>query len=115
MVIGASDNPARYSFLAINLLRRHGHPVWALGRKQGFVGDVPVTTTPEYIADLHTITLYVNPEHQLPLYQYIISLKPKRVIFNPGTENPELEDLLDQQGIPHAEACTLVMLQTGQY
>lgn len=115
LVIGASDNPARTSYQAIHLLRKLGHPVWGLGRKKTMVDGVSVSDTPEAVQELDTVTLYLNPDHQQPLYPYLLALHPKRVIFNPGTENPELEELLEQQGITCLNACTLVLLHTGQY
>ena len=115
LVLGASSNPARYSYLAINRLRNHGHPVVAVGRKVGKVMDVDLQKEKLPIEDVHTITLYLNPTNQREYYDYILSLRPKRIIFNPGTENEELYDLADKHNIPYMEACTLVMLSTGQY
>jgi predicted CoA-binding protein len=115
MVIGASENPARYSNMAIKNLRRHGIEVVAIGNKEGNVDDVFITKEKEPAQDIHTVTLYVNPANQEPFIDYIQSLQPKRVIFNPGTENNDLENLLRKQGIEALEACTLVMLNTGQY
>lgn len=115
LLLGASDNPSRYSFMALNLLRQYGHPVEAVGRKKMVIGDVQVSEQPQEVNDVDTVTLYLNPDHQKPYYDYILSLHPKRVIFNPGTENEALQDLLDREKIPYLEACTLVMLHTGQY
>lgn len=115
LVLGASDNPSRYSFLAINRLRNHGHPVIAIGKKKTQVADVPVTNEKISADDVDTITLYLNPMHQKQYYNYILSLKPKRIIFNPGAENDELYDLAKKNGIQPMEACTLVLLSTGQY
>jgi predicted CoA-binding protein len=115
LVLGASANPARYSYLAIQRLRRNNHPVVALGKKTGAVADTTVETTPRTIENLDTITLYLNPANQKQYYDYILGLKPKRIIFNPGTENNELAELSKKQGIQTMEACTLVMLSTGQY
>jgi len=113
--MGASDNPSRYSYLAIDRLRKFGHPVVAIGRRKMKVQDVAVETDPIPFPKVDTVTLYLNPEHQQPYYQYIVSLRPKRVLFNPGTENEELQHLLQKEGIPFMEACTLVLLSTGQY
>jgi len=113
--MGASDNPSRYSFLALNRLLQHGHPVVGIGRKKLHVQGVTVENEQVPFTDVDTITLYLNPRHQEQYYDYILSLKPKRVIFNPGTENPELQNRLQKAGIPFMEACTLVMLSTGQY
>lgn len=115
LILGASDNPERYSYLALTRLRQHGHPVTAIGRKATRVQDVAIETVPHPIEGLDTITLYLNPDHQRAYYNYILSLKPRRVIFNPGAENPELEALVSAQGIQAMEACTLVLLSTGQY
>lgn len=115
LVLGASDNPSRYSYLAIKKLRQYGHPVIAIGRRETSVADIPVTKTLIPVTDIHTVTLYMNPFHQKEFYNYILSLKPKRIIFNPGTENDELYKLANEKGIETIEACTLVMLGTGQY
>lgn len=115
VLLGATDNPARYSFLALNNLRKHGHPVVAIGRKKTAVGDVTVDTGKPEETGVDTVTLYLNPDNQKEYYDYIISLHPKRVIFNPGTENEELQEKLLKEGIQPMEACTLVLLSTGQY
>src|SRR5690349_8586885 len=115
LVLGASDNPSRYSFLAINSLRRHGHAVVAIGRKNTRVADVTVTKEQEHFENIDTVTLYLNPRNQREYYDYILSLQPKRIIFNPGTENDELVEKARKKGIQTKEACTLVMLSTNQY
>ena len=115
LVLGASTNPSRYSNLAINKLRRYDHPVVAIGKRNGMIGDTPVETNTRKIDDLDTVTLYINPNNQKQYYQYIMDLKPKRLIFNPGTENEELADMARKEGIQPVEACTLVLLSTGQY
>ena len=115
LVLGASDNPARYSYLAIQRLRNHGHPVVAIGRKDTRVADVNITKEKEPITGIDTVTLYLNPSHQKEYYDYIFSLKPKRIIFNPGAENDELIELAQEKNISTMEACTLVLLSTGQY
>ena len=115
MVLGASDNPIRYSYLAINKLAAHGHPVVAIGRKKTAVNTIEVMTGTPAQEDIDTITLYLNPSNQVPYYDYILSLQPRRIILNPGTENPDLETLANEKGIETLEACTLVMLSTGQY
>jgi predicted CoA-binding protein len=115
LVIGASSNPARYSHFAIYSLRKNGHDVFALAKKAGQVGDVIIQTDFPDKADIHTVTMYIGMQHQKEYYQPILSLKPKRVIFNPGTENDELYRMLEKSGIEVFEACTLVMLSTGQY
>ena len=115
LVLGASDNPSRYSYLAIQRLRNHGHPVVAIGRRDTRVADVIITKDKEPAAGIDTVTLYLNPSHQQEYYDYILSLKPKRIIFNPGTENDELVGLAQEKNISTMEACTLVLLSTGQY
>jgi predicted CoA-binding protein len=115
LVLGASDNPSRYSFLALQRLRQYGHPVVAVGRKQTQVADVMIEKEKLPFEDVDTITLYLNPGHQKDFYNYILSLHPKRIIFNPGTENEELETLAEDNGIRTLEACTLVLLNTHQY
>lgn len=115
LVLGASDNPSRYSFLAIKKLRRYGHPVEAIGKKVGQVDDVLIKKEKENLSGIDTVTLYLNPLHQQQYYDYIVSLHPRRIIFNPGAENEELASLAKQNGIQPIEACTLVMLSTNQY
>ncbi|MBA3830037.1 MAG: CoA-binding protein [Taibaiella sp.] len=115
LVLGASENPSRYSNLAINRLLSHGQPIVAIGNRPGNVKDVPIITDRPELKDIHTVTLYLNPLNQRPYYDYILSLHPQRIIFNPGTENDELERLAAKQGINVMEACTLVLLGTGQY
>lgn len=115
LVLGASDNPSRYSYLALHRLRSRGHPVVAIGKKSGMVADVPIEKEKKDFDNVDTVTLYLNPMHQKQYYDYIVSLKPKRIIFNPGAENDELADLAKKNGIKPMEACTLVLLSTGQY
>lgn len=115
LVLGASDNPSRYSYLAIHRLNNHGHPVVAIGRRHTLVADIPVGTEKKPFENIHTITLYLNPAHQKEYYDYILSLNPHRIIFNPGAENDELFLMARKKGIHVLEACTLVLLSTGQY
>lgn len=115
LVLGASDKPDRYSYMAVERLKAHGHHVWALGSKKGMVLETPIETDIETVPDLDTITLYLNPTRQEMYYDYILNLAPKRIIFNPGTENDVLAEMAEAKGIQTIEACTLVMLATGQY
>lgn len=115
VVLGASPNPSRYSYLAVSRLAGKGHPVLAIGKKDGQIGDTPITKEHPVPADVDTITLYMNPVLQKEYYDYILQLHPKRIIFNPGTENDELAALASSKGIEPVEACTLVLLSTGQY
>lgn len=115
LVLGASTNPQRYSFLAVNKLMANQQPVVALGKREGIIGTTKIETEKQPFTDIDTVTLYLNPTNQKEYYDYILSLHPKRIIFNPGTENEELEVLAEQKGIKVEEACTLVLLSTGQY
>lgn len=115
LVLGASTHPYRYSYLAIHKLRRSGHEVVAIGKKAGQVNDVQIQTDPELFPDIDTVTLYMNPKIQEEYYEYIVALHPKRVVFNPGTENPDLYEILETEGIAYEIACTLVLLGTNQY
>lgn len=115
LILGASGNPARYSYLALHRLRNSGHPVKAIGRKEVVVADVQVRTDKAALEGIDTVTLYLSPVHQREYYEYILSLHPKRIIFNPGAENDELEALATANNIYALEACTLVLLSTGQY
>jgi predicted CoA-binding protein len=115
VVLGASPNPMRYSYLAVNRLRANQHPVIAIGKRVGTVSDVSINTDHPHIDGVHTITLYLNANNQKQYYDYIMSLRPKRIIFNPGAENDELAKMAAREGIQAIEACTLVMLSTGQY
>jgi len=115
LILGASPNPSRYANLAAHRLVAHGHPIINVGIKQGEVAGVPIEKPEQIHIDLDTITLYLGPQNQPEYYDYIIKSKPKRLIFNPGTENPELEELAEANGIETTEACTLVLLSTGQY
>ena len=115
LVLGASLNSARYSYLAIERLRNFKHPVVGIGKREGNVADVIIDTDHPHIEDVDTITMYMNASNQKQYYDYILSLHPKRIIFNPGAENDELEQLAIKNGIKTLEACTLVLLSTGQY
>ena len=115
LVIGASENPDRYSYLAVEKLKKYGHPVIALGRKSGIIGETKIETGKPQEEQIDTVTLYINPELQKQYADYIMLLHPKRLIFNPGTENDDLYQMAKADRIEPLEACTLVMLGTGQY
>lgn len=115
MILGATDNPSRYANIAAHRLIAQGHPIVNIGIKQGEAAGVMIETADKVHPDIDTITLYLGPQNQPQYYDFIINSKPKRIIFNPGTENPELESLAEENGIETIEACTLVMLSTGQY
>ena len=115
LVIGASENPARYSHLAVLRLREKKYRVVAIGKRKGKINDVEIETEKKNFEDVHTITLYLNPMNQKEYYEYVIGLKPQRLIFNPGAENNELYQMAKQNGIEPVEACTLVMLSIGNF
>ncbi len=117
LIVGATTNPERYAYLAAQRLTEHGHPIVPLGIKKGEVAGQPILDLREKpkIEGIDTITMYIGPRHQAEWMDYLISLKPKRIIFNPGTENVEFEKKAREAGIKSEEACTLVLLSTGQF
>ena len=115
LIIGATNNPGRYANLAAHRLTAYGHDIINVGIKNGEVAGVPIERAGVIHPDVDTITLYVGPQHQSEYFDYILKTKPKRIIFNPGTENAELEILAEENGIETMDACTLVLLSTGQY
>ena len=117
LIIGASENPERYSNKAIRLLNQHKHPDFAVGNKIGEVDGIQIVKELDksLYAEIDTITLYVGPKNQTPYFELIENIHPKRVLFNPGTENPELTNFLDDNKIEWEHACTLVLLNTNQY
>ena len=115
LVLGASPNPERYSYRATTLLQRNEIPVVPVGIRDGVIGGQSIELGKPQVDDVETITLYVGPARQPEYYDYLLDLNPKRIIFNPGTENPELIHLAAGRGIETEVACTLVLLSTGQY
>ena len=115
LVLGASSKLSRYSNFAINSLVAKGHTVVAIGLREGKVAGVRITTEMDPFSNIDTVTLYMGPRHQPHYCEYVISLRPKRVIFNPGTENREFYNLLLENNIEAEVACTLVLLGTDQY
>ncbi len=115
LVLGVSLNPDRYSNMAVKRLTSNQVEVVAIGSKCGRIGKVLIEKDSFLYKDIHTVTLYLNRLRQKDYYDYIISLNPKRVIFNPGTENPDLYKILEENSIEYTEACTLVLLSTNQY
>jgi len=113
IVIGASPKPERYAYKAVTLLKRHDFPVIALGIRNGNINGIEIIKDKLPHKDIHTVTLYVGADRQSNYYEYILSLKPKRIIFNPGTENSELLKLAQENNIETVEHCTLVMLNSG--
>ena len=115
LVIGASVNTERYSNKAINKLKKYGHPVFALGNREGNIDGLVISKELLPHKNIHSVTLYLSSKNQTNYLDYIISLKPKRVIFNPGTENPDFYKTLQKHDIEFLEACTLVMLSLDTY
>lgn len=117
LVLGASPNPARFAFLAINMLKSYGHETIPVGIKKGSVAGIEILDLKAKppVSDIDTVTLYLGPQNQSEWIDYILSLNPKRIIFNPGTENWDLEEKARKNNIETIEGCTLVMLRSGQY
>ena len=117
VIIGATTNSARYAYMAAEMLTQYKHPIVPIGIKKGEVMHQPILDINDrpLIENVDTITLYIGPQHQPEHYEYLLSLKPRRVIFNPGTENEEFQKMVEASGSEAIEACTLVMLRTGQY
>jgi len=115
LVLGASTQPDKYSYKAISMLVEKGHSVLAIGQKSGEVAGIKIHTKAIPLKNIDTVTLYLNPLRQRDYYNYIIDSKPKRVVFNPGTENLEFYQLLQLNAIKFEVACTLVLLATNQY
>ena len=115
LVIGASENPERYAYKAVTKLQEHGFEVIALGLKPGIIGNIPIQTTFPKETEIDTVTLYVGPERQNAITPEIIALKPRRIIFNPGTENPDFIKQAQDAGIETEIACSLVLLATDSY
>lgn len=115
VVLGASTNTERYSNKAVRKLKRYGHPVVPVGIRKGMIDSIAIQQGAPAIDAVDTVTLYLNPSRQKPHYDYILGLQPQRIIFNPGTENPELMRLAHEREIEVEVACTLVMLSVGNY
>lgn len=115
LVLGASLNPGRYSYIAVNDLQRYGHSVTAVGRSGGSIGEVDLLKTPDAGVVYDTITVYLNPVNQSDYMSYLLEHPARRIIFNPGAENFELEKQLKELGWEVLSACTLVMLRTDQF
>jgi len=115
IVLGASPDPTRYSYVATTRLIQNGYEVIPIGLRTGEIEGLPIVKGTPALAGIHTVTLYLNPERQKDYYNYILSLEPERIIFNPGTENEELLKIAAAAGIHCEVACTLVLLSTNQY
>lgn len=115
VVIGASTNPERYAYKAVLALQKNKHEVVPVGLKEGEINGIKILTGKPFVENVDTVTLYVGPQNQDAWMEYIFSLNPKRIVFNPGTENPEFQKIAASKGIETPEACTLVMLSIGNY
>ncbi|NVO18074.1 MAG: CoA-binding protein [Bacteroidetes bacterium] len=115
LVLGASTNPTRYSHLCILEFAKRSFPVEAVGLREGLAGNISIMTGQPWFENIHTITLYLGANNQKAYYNYILSLNPKRVIFNPGAENPEFELMLENAGIEVVHACSIMMLHAGVF
>lgn len=115
LVLGASPKPERYAFKAVNMLKQFGHPVVALGGREAMIGDTEIRTGFPLFENIDTITIYLGPKNQIIYYEYILRLKPRRIIFNPGTSNAFLMDLARKNGIEIIEDCTLVLLSNKRF
>lgn len=115
IVLGASPKADRFSYKAVKSLIRHHHQVHAIGKRKGVIGDIVIHTDQPDFPNVNTITMYLAPYHQGEIFDYVISLRPKRVIFNPGTESEELEDILKSYNVEVVHDCTLIMLATGRF
>jgi len=115
VVLGATPNPDRFAYTATQRLSRQGHEVVPVGIRKGEIEDIPIQLGQPELEDVDTVTLYLNAQRQEQYYDYILGLQPKRIIFNPGTENPELVRLAQEKGIATENACTLVMLSVNTY
>jgi predicted CoA-binding protein len=117
VVLGANTNPEKYAYKAVEFLQSINQPIFPVGIRPGEVKGLPIMQDFSHLQNeaIDTVTLYLNPTNQTHWYKQILHLNPKRVIFNPGTENPEFEEMLEEKGIKVEEACTLVMVRTGVY
>ncbi len=116
LVLGASPNPERYSFKAVTKLKEHGYEVVPVGIREGEIAGIPIRTDLPEPDDIHTVSMYIGPKRQPQYYDYILNkIRPKRILFNPGTENPELEELAREKGIETERACNLVLLSLNAF
>ncbi len=115
LVLGASPNPVRFSYKAVKSLQRHDIPVIPVGIRKGEIGGIEIIKDRPEIDDIHTITMYIGPARQKDYYSWLLSLHPKRIIFNPGTANTEFMKMAEIEGIEVLEDCTLIMLNSGNY
>jgi predicted CoA-binding protein len=115
LVIGASLKESRYSNMCVKTLVSGQFPVTAIGLREGTIDEIPVLAGFPELDNIHTVSLYLGPDNQKTWYDYILKLNPERVVFNPGTENLEFQDILTEAGIEVIEGCTIVMVNSGTY
>jgi len=115
VVLGASPNPDRFSYKAVRRLARGQYRIVAIGKRQGMIENIPIVTGRPVLSDVHTVLIYLAPSHQGEIFDYVISLKPRRVVFNPGTESPEFAEFLESCNISVVNECSLVMMATGSF
>lgn len=115
LVLGASTNPTRFSYKAVKSLLRHNTEVVAVGRRAGEIEGIEIHNTPRPFNDIHTILIYLNTENQKAYYKYMLGLNPKRIIFNPGAENPEFAAMAEKSKIEVVNDCSVVMINTDKY
>jgi predicted CoA-binding protein len=115
LVIGASLKESRYSNMCVKTLVSGQFPVTAIGLREGTIDEIPVLAGFPELDNIHTVSLYLGPDNQKTWYDYILKLNPERVVFNPGTENLEFQDILTEAGIEVIEGCTIVMVKSGTY
>ncbi len=115
LVLGATDNPDRYSCKAVKALLRNDYEVVPVGLRAGTIKETEILTGMPQVENVDTVLIYMGIKKQKDYYEYIQNLKPRRVVFNPGAENPELQDLLKDQGIEIVKDCALIMINTDAY
>jgi predicted CoA-binding protein len=115
VVLGASPNPERFSYKAVKRLISNNYQVVAIGKRAGFIGNIPIVTGQPALSDVHTVLMYLAPYHQGEIFEYVVSMRPRRVIFNPGTESPEFKEWLESYNIEIVHDCSLVMMATGRF
>lgn len=115
VVLGAAENPDRYSCKAVKALLRNDYEVVPVGFRAGLIKDIEILTGKPHVEDVDTILIYMGARKQTDFYEYILNLKPRRVVFNPGAENPELQDILKEKGIEVVKDCALIMINTDHY
>ncbi len=115
VVLGASPDPDRYSNKAVRRLISNHFEVAAIGKRKGMIGDIPIITGQPPLNNVHTVLIYLSPSHQSEIFDYVLSLRPRRVVFNPGTESPEFEEMLESYNIKVVRDCSLLMMASNRF